>query len=486
MEQLVEQKSVREHELITRAKTGETINVLLSTEIIELDGQAHILAILYDITERKRLEQAILLAKQEWERTFDAVPDLIAIINDQNNIMRLNRSMAERLGRKPQECIGLRCYETIHSETCAPGICPHFLTSQDGQTHSADIHEPHLGGDFLVSTTPLFGPEGKLIASVYVARDITVQKRAEQALREARDELELRVQHRTQELAQANERLESANAVLVAEIAERERVMAQLRLTSAALEAAANGIFITGRRGNIRWINPAFTAMTGYTKDEVIGQNPRLLKSGIQSQEYYQQMWDTIRSGQVWRSELTNRRKDGSTYVENQTITPIRDAEGQITNYIAIQEDITERIQARQALIQTNELLERYFSSIDTLIAYMDRDYNFIRVNEAYAKSAGYTVEFFSGKNHFVLYPHAENQEIFQRVVDTGEPYVVFEKPFDYPDHPEWGVTYWDWSLQPVKRPDGFVEGLVLSLVDVTGRSAPRMSWPARTRNCWH
>jgi PAS domain S-box-containing protein len=181
-------------------------------------------------------------------------------------------------------------------------------------------------------------------------------------------------------------------------------------------------------------------------------------------------MWSTILSGKEWRGELTNRRKDGSTYVEEQTITPILDAEGKITNFVAIKQDITERIQAEQTLIQTNELLERYFSSIDILIAYMDRDFNFIRVNDAYAKSAGYPVEFFHGKNHFGLYPNAENQDIFQRVADTGEPFTVFEKPFEYPDHPEWGVTYWDWSLQPVKSLDGSVEGLVLSLVDVTGR----------------
>jgi PAS domain S-box-containing protein len=423
-----------------------------------------------DITGRKKVEQAILLAKQEWERTFDAVPDLVAILDNQHNILRLNRPMAERIGRTPRECIGLKCYDVVHGLTCAPDFCPHLLTCQDGKTHAADIHEPRLGGDFLVSTTPLFGPDGQMVASVHVARDITQQKQAERALRNARDKLDLRVQQRTQELAHANQALALANAELLTEIAERERVMAELRLTSAALEAAANGIFITGRHGNIRWINPAFTQMTGYSAEDVIGRNPRLLKSGLHSEAYYRQIWDTIQSGQVWRGETTNRRKDGSTYVEEQTITPILDADGKITNYISIKQDISERILAEQTLVRTNELLERYFSSIDTLIAYMDRDFNFIRVNDAYAKSSGYKAEYFLGKNHFDLYPHDENQAIFQAVVDTGEPYSVFEKPFEYPDHPEWEVTYWDWSLQPVKRLDGVVEGLVLSLVDVTGR----------------
>jgi len=133
-------------------------------------------------------------------------------------------------------------------------------------------------------------------------------------------------------------------------------------------------------------------------------------------------------------------------------------------------EHIAERERGEQALIQTNELLERYFSSIDTLIAYMDRNFDFIRVNDAYARSGGHPAEYFIGKNHFDLYPHEENQAIFQRVLKTGEPFSVFEKPFEYPEFPERGVTYWDWSLQPVNRADGAIEGVVLSLVDVTER----------------
>jgi PAS domain S-box-containing protein len=153
-----------------------------------------------DITERKLVEQAILLSKQEWERTFDEVPDLIAILDDQFNIMRLNRPMAERIGRTPQECVGLKCYDVVHGLTYAPEYCPHLLTCQDGLTHAADIHEPHLGGDFLESTTPLFDPEGKMVASVHVARDITVQNGLSKPLRE-RDELDQRVNFITQELA---------------------------------------------------------------------------------------------------------------------------------------------------------------------------------------------------------------------------------------------------------------------------------------------
>ena len=125
---------------------------------------------------------------------------------------------------------------------------------------------------------------------------------------------------------------------------------------------------------------------------------------------------------------------------------------------------------AEESLLHASELQEKFFDSIDTLIAYMDRDFNFIRVNDAYARSTGYPIEYFTGRNHFALYPQAENEEIFRGVVTSGEGIIVYEKPFEYPDHPEWGVTYWNWSLQPVKGRDGSVEGLVLSLVYVTER----------------
>ena len=126
--------------------------------------------------------------------------------------------------------------------------------------------------------------------------------------------------------------------------------------------------------------------------------------------------------------------------------------------------------QSEEALLRSWELQERFFDSIDILTAYMDRNFNFIRVNDAYAKADGRQPEYFIGKNHFDLYPHAENQAIFQQVVETGEAYIVYEKPFEYPDQPERGITYWDWNLQPVRSVHGEVYGVVLSLVDVTER----------------
>jgi two-component system cell cycle sensor histidine kinase/response regulator CckA len=129
----------------------------------------------------------------------------------------------------------------------------------------------------------------------------------------------------------------------------RKLVEERLYLQNAALNVAANGIVITNTDGIIEWINPAFTALTGYTMAEVIGRNPReLVRSGRHSREFYQAMWDTILDGRVWHGELINRRKDGSLYHEEQTITPLRDETGHITHFVAIKQDITARKQAEQ------------------------------------------------------------------------------------------------------------------------------------------
>ncbi len=129
-----------------------------------------------------------------------------------------------------------------------------------------------------------------------------------------------------------------------------------------------------------------------------------------------------------------------------------------------------ELLKAYDELEKAHELLERMFSSVDLAIAYMDKDFNFIQVNQAYAKADGKKPGYFVGKNHFALYPNEENERIFRRVVKTGKPYSVYAKPFEYAGHPERGTTYWDWRLQPVKASDGSVEGVILSLVNVTKR----------------
>ncbi|MGA3134076.1 MAG: PAS domain S-box protein [Terracidiphilus sp.] len=117
----------------------------------------------------------------------------------------------------------------------------------------------------------------------------------------------------------------------------------------AAVEQAADGIVITDTSGTIQYVNPAFTALTGYTRDEAVGQNPRILKSGRLSAAHYEELWSTILSGNVWQGELVNRHKDGSLYNEEMRIAPVHDESGAITGYIAIKHDVTEQRAAQEA-----------------------------------------------------------------------------------------------------------------------------------------
>jgi diguanylate cyclase (GGDEF)-like protein/PAS domain S-box-containing protein len=145
-----------------------------------------------------------------------------------------------------------------------------------------------------------------------------------------------------------------------------------LRLQSVALDAAANGVVITRRDGQIIRVNRAFTSITGYSIDEVLGKNLRLLKSGVHDASFYQSLWETILAGQVWHGEITNRRKDGSLYTEEQTIAPVRDEHGEITHFVAIKQDITERKRAEESLRQQTEHLTTLNRMMQTLSATLD------------------------------------------------------------------------------------------------------------------
>lgn len=152
----------------------------------------------------------------------------------------------------------------------------------------------------------------------------------------------------------------------------------QLRILTAALESAANTVIITDRAGNIQWLNPAFTELTGYAKEEALGQNPRLLKSQQHDQAFYQQMWEQILGGQVWQGEVINARKDGGYYTEEMTVTPVRDDQGTIQNFIAIKQDITQRKRAEVAMLEAREQLARAerMASLGTMSAGIAHEIN--------------------------------------------------------------------------------------------------------------
>src|SRR5581483_6309749 len=220
------------------------------------------------------------------------------------------------LGYRPEEMVGQSAFDFLHPEdrARAAAVFQQGLAGQGPQR--AEFRFRHADGRYvwLESVGNVFrDDDGRVCGTVLASRDITERKAAE----------------------------------------------ARLRLQGAALEAATNSIVITDRTGAIAWVNPAFSHMTGYTPEEVIGQNPRLLKSGRQDSAYYQNLWDTILAGKVWRGELINRRKDGTLYTDEMTITPVcADGHG-VTHFIAIKQDITARKRAEEEIRHLNAELEQ-------------------------------------------------------------------------------------------------------------------------------
>lgn len=184
----------------------------------------------------------------------------------------------------------------------------------------------------------------------------------------------------------------AAAIITMRDISERRRAQAILRLQSAALESVANGIVITNYDGLVVWTNPAFTRLTGYELEEVVGKKLNILKSGKHERSFYANMWNTVRNGRVWRGEIINRRKDGSLYHEEMIITPVWNQNGEITHFVAVKQDVTARKEMEEELRCSNQRFQLIFNSTPAAIAITSTDdLRFIEVNESFLKISGYS-----------------------------------------------------------------------------------------------
>ncbi|HEV2381097.1 MAG TPA: PAS domain S-box protein [Terriglobia bacterium] len=190
------------------------------------------------------------------------------------------------------------------------------------------------------------------------------------------------------------------------DITERKRGEAENLRLAAAVEQAADGIMITGPEGTIQYVNPAFTKMTGYASAEVLGRNPRLLKSDRHDAELYRQLWSTVLDGKTWHGEIVNRRKDGTLYTEETTITPVRDARGTITDFIAIKQDVTDRNRAQEALSASEARYRRLFETSQDGVLLVDPETGTIAdANPFVVKLLGYGQEEILGKKLWEMGP---------------------------------------------------------------------------------
>jgi diguanylate cyclase (GGDEF)-like protein/PAS domain S-box-containing protein len=423
------EKEPSQYETVFVTKQDRAVPVEISATITAWQGQPAGLIFVRDITERKKSEQTLRDSEERFRQLAENIQEVFWMTDPSKNRMLYVSPAYEKIwGRR---CADLYENPTAWLEAIHPDdrerVRQAALTKQISGAYNEEYRIVRPDGTkrwIQDRAFPILDDTGKPYRITGIAEDITERKLAED----------------------------------------------QTRQLSSAVEQTADSVIITDAHGVIQYINSACQSVTGYSPEETIGNNPRLLKSGQHPPEFYQRLWETITRGEVFRERFINRRKDGSLYHEEKTITPLKDARGEITHFVSTGKDITQRVEAEKTLRESNELLERIFDSTHFCLAYLDRDFNFIRVNRAYGKTCGYPPEYFPGKNHFRLYPHRENEAIFRRVVQTGEPFTTIAKPFEFPDHPEWGVTYWDWTLHPLKDDAGNVEAVLFVLLDVTER----------------
>jgi len=337
-----------------------------------------------------RAEEGLVRAKEEWERTFDSVPDLIAILDDHNRIVRANKAMTEKLACSAEACIGVRCFEKVHGTDAPPAFCPHALTLKDGNEHTAEVHESKLGGDFLVSTTPLRDEEGRMIGSVHVARDITQRKRIEEALRETSEYLQNLIDY--------------ANAPII----------------------------VWDPSFRITRFNHAFERLTGRRAADVAGRELSILFAPESREESMAHIRETA-TGERWETvEIPILHMDGSvrTVLWNSATLFAPDGATPVAT-IAQGQDITSRKETEQALRETSERLENLINYANAPIIVWDGAFRITRFNHAFERLTGLRAADVLGRNLDVLFPEdsREKSMAFIRQTATGERWETVEIP---------------------------------------------------------
>jgi len=199
--------------------------------------------------------------------------------------------------------------------------------------------------------------------------------------------------------------LDSINGVpqstitIVEDITERKEAEIQLEKLSGAIEKTADHIIITDKNGIIEYVNPAFEELTGFKKEIVIGKTPRVLKSGIHSVEFYNNLWKTILAGKVFRSVMVNKKKSGELYYEEKTITPLKDPSGNVTHFLSTGKDITEKKKIEEELRISEESFRTIFEQVPIGIVLTDKNSILVRVNDKFCKMLGYSNEELLGKH---------------------------------------------------------------------------------------
>ncbi len=260
------------------------------------------------------------------------------------------------------------------------------------------IYRDHVHADEFI--------ELPLMTAILVLVFVIAGKRAkaEGALQKTNEELEDRVAKRTAELT-------GTNTELVHEVAERKEREKTMQKLSGVVEQTADFVIITDKEGVIEYVNPIFEKEIGFTKEEAIGQTPRILKSGQHPPETYKRLWKDILDGYVHREVIINKKKNGELFFEDKTITPLRDRHGSITHFVSTGQDITERMKAAEAL-RESEVKFRSLTETAAAAIFIYQNNQFRYVNPAAESITGYSQQELHSMNFWKIV-HPDFQEFF-------------------------------------------------------------------------
>ena len=325
---VMEAGQVASSEEVLRTTGG--IRTFLATRgpLHDADGKViGLFGIARDITERKQQEREVRASEARFRAIFDGVNDAI-FLHDAGTgaILDVNAKMTEMYGysRKEARHMGIAELSANAAPYTQEDALGWFTRARRGEAPVFEwLARQRDGGLFWVEMSLRRAEIAGRACVLVLARDIGERKRAEAVMRE------------------------------------RIELQEQLGKLSQAVEQSPVSIMITDTAGNIEYVNPKFTAVTGYSMSEVLGRNPRLLRSDETPREVHKQLWQTITAGGEWSGELHNRKKNGELFWEHERILPIRDAAGEVTHFLSVKEDITERKRAEEEIRRLNEGLER-------------------------------------------------------------------------------------------------------------------------------
>ncbi|MCP4252889.1 MAG: response regulator [Candidatus Scalindua sp.] len=353
----------------------------------QTDGNLLVHAIHYAV-ERNLVEQALCESESRYKSLVQLIPDVLYTLDPDGKFTFLNGAV-RTLGYDPMELIGKHFSEIVDTDNVDAVSSSKVLPKYSGTKHDIG-NQPKLFDERRTGERKTSNLEIQ-IRTKSKEDDVSGEEKC------VKDEYEFAEVtssgHYNMDVNNKGKQFCGTIGV-IKDITDAKKIYEKNRLLTHAVEHNSSTIIITDASGTIEYINSRFTKLTGYTAEEVIGQTPRILKSGNTSSEKYTQLWDTITSGKEWHGEFCNKKKNGEIYWEHTSISHIRNSEGNITHFFAANEDITERKKMEEALMQSEKL-----KSIGTISAGVAHDFNNI-------------LAVISGKTQMLEMSYKENKEL--------------------------------------------------------------------------